>query len=319
MFSVFENVDTHPNSMNNYEEPFLTPLGENINSLLDCEETINNNDISNGNNSTFIKNISNDNDFEEGNFIFQHNNSILEINNVNNLINSLANFTPNENSDNNTRSNAENIKKSDLKENSSIIISQSNDQANNAVNKPHIEKIFLITKQPRKKPNIFLIKKKRRKRKPKNGIRKKLRPYNINLKFQGIIIDSIFNYVNEKSKRFKFKKLKYEIKRKDYMELKHIKLKTIFENVSKKYSKDLEYNKKIIKKIYKEKDAELIKILELDYSYVYYHILNEKTELPELKEKYESLKKKILDKETQDYIQAYNNVSVQNAENIKKG
>lgn len=319
MFSVFENMDNHPNSMNNYEEPFLTPLGENINSLLDCEETINNNDISNGNNSTFIKNISNDNDFEEGNFIFQHNNSILEINNVNNLINSLANFTPNENSDNNTRSNAENIKKSDLKENSSIIISQSNDQANNAVNKPHIEKIFLITKQPRKKPNIFLIKKKRRKRKPKNGIRKKLRPYNINLKFQGIIIDSIFNYVNEKSKRFKFKKLKYEIKRKDYMELKHIKLKTIFENVSKKYSKDLEYNKKIIKKIYKEKDAELIKILELDYSYVYYHILNEKTELPELKEKYESLKKKFLDKETQDYIQAYNNVSVQNAENIKKG
>ena len=319
MFSVFENMDNHPNSMNNYEEPFLTPLGENINSLLDCEETINNNDISNGNNSTFIKNISNDNDFEEGNFIFQHNNSILEINNVNNLINSLANFTPNENSDNNTRSNAENIKKSDLKENSSIIISQSNDQANNAVNKPHIEKIFLITKQARKKPNIFLIKKKIRKRKPKNGIRKKLRPYNINLKFQGIIIDSIFNYVNEKSKRFKFKKLKYEIKRKDYMELKHIKLKTIFENVSKKYSKDLEYNKKIIKKIYKEKDAELIKILELDYSYVYYHILNEKTELPELKEKYESLKKKILDKETQDYIQAYNNVSVQNAENIKKG
>lgn len=319
MFSVFENMDNHPNSMNNYEEPFLTPLGENINSLLDCEETINNNDISNGNNSTFIKNISNDNDFEEGNFIFQHNNSILEINNVNNLINSLANFTPNENSDNNTRSNAENIKKSDLKENSSIIISQSNDQANNTVNKPHIEKIFLITKQARKKPNIFLIKKKIRKRKPKNGIRKKLRPYNINLKFQGIIIDSIFNYVNEKSKRFKFKKLKYEIKRKDYMELKHIKLKTIFENVSKKYSKDLEYNKKIIKKIYKEKDVELIKILELDYSYVYYHILNEKTELPELKEKYESLKKKILDKETQDYIQAYNNVSVQNAENIKKG
>ena len=319
MFSVFENMDNHPNSMNNYEEPFLTPLGENINSLLDCEETINNNDISNGNNSTFIKNINNDNYFEEGNFIFQHNNSILEINNVNNLINSLANFTPNENSDNNTRSNAENIKKSDLKENSSIIISQSNDQANNTVNKPHIEKIFLITKQARKKPNIFLIKKKIRKRKPKNGIRKKLRPYNINLKFQGIIIDSIFNYVNEKSKRFKFKKLKYEIKRKDYMELKHIKLKTIFENVSKKYSKDLEYNKKIIKKIYKEKDVELIKILELDYSYVYYHILNEKTELPELKEKYESLKKKILDKETQDYIQAYNNVSVQNAENIKKG
>ena len=42
MFSVFENMDNHPNSMNNYEEPFLTPLGENINSLLDCEETINN-------------------------------------------------------------------------------------------------------------------------------------------------------------------------------------------------------------------------------------------------------------------------------------
>ena len=324
MYSCFEQEDNSlENLMNTDEEFLLKPSGEGKSLSRDYEETSINNSSFIGNNNIFTQNINNYNDVEEGNFNFQHNNYINERNDNSNLMNSLDEFVPNENSDNNTRINDKIIEKSNFKENPSIIISQSNDQTNNAVNKPYRKKIFLIIKEARKESDLFKIRKKRGKRKPKNGIESEPRSFNINLKFKGIIIDSIFNFVNEKSRRFKFKKLKYEIKRKDYKELKSMKVKSILENVSKKQGKDLEYNKKIIAKIYEENDYELIKILELHLSDVFYHILCKKKVketdiLKGLKKQYKSLiKTKILTK-AQKYIQAFKKVSYKYIKRFKK-
>ena len=308
--------------MNNDEESLLKLSGQMINCSRENEETSINNSSSNENNNIF-NDINNNNDYEGGNYNFQHNNYINERNNDDNLENSLSNLAPKENSDNITKINDKIIEKYNLKENESIITSQSNDQTNNAVNKRHRKKIFLIKKEARKEPDLFKIRKKRGKRKPKNGIESELRSFNINLKFKGIIIDSIFNFVNEKSRRFKFKKLKYEIKRKDYKELKTMKVKTILENVSKKQGKDLEYNKKFIAKIYEENDSELIKILELHLSDVYYHILCQKNvkktdTLKGLKKQYKSLIKTKIMTKTQKYIQAYKKVCDKYIKDLKK-
>ena len=134
------------------------------------------------------------------------------------------------------------------------------------------------------------------------------------------MIDSIFKYVNKKLKTPKFKKLIYDIKRNDYKELKKTKLKEIFGKVSKKNNNDLKFNEKIITNIYKKKDSELIKILELELFDIYYHILIEETDvLTGLRQEYESLKKnKILDKKTQDYIQGFEKISAEYVKDLKK-
>ena len=260
-------------------------------------------------------NTINDALFDNENTSFKYSSSIFELpnnDNYKNYLNNLNNYETNENLNKNTGSNnSENIENAESKASSSSNINQIDDRVNNIENKKK-KKFFYIKKEMRKNTNRFKVEKKRGKRKQKNKkTETKPRLYNINLKFKGIMIDSIFKHVNKKLKRFKFKKLKYDIKRKDYMQLKKIKLKQIFEYVSGKNNKDLEFNKKIITNIYKQKDSELIKILELELFDVYYHILIEETDvLTGLRQEYESLRKKeILDKKTQNYIQGFEKVS----------
>ena len=288
----FEKEENNLLSMNDYDEESkpisFTPSGDRINSpIMEEVETIKDNKNFNDNN------IINDNEFEKEKFTFQYNNSILGRNDNDNLINSFDNYVLHENLENNTGSNNnENIEKSESK----IV---------------HKEKIFLIRK------DLFKTVRKRGKRKPKKGTKPK--KFNIKLKFKGMIIDSIFNYVNEKSPN-KFRKLNFSIKYIDYTKLKSVKLKEIFENVSRKNNKDLNYNKKIIAKIYKEEDSELKKILELNLFDVYCNILNKGTNilLTGLKKKYNDLKKKVLSKKIQNYVDIFENISNKCVEYLNK-
>ena len=316
-------------SMNNYDEEsnssiiLFNPSGEKIYIHKDNAKTIKDNENLNDHKMKIdeYNNIIKDALFDNENTSFKYNNSsIFEFNNNDNYINYLLNIETNENSNKNTGSNnSENIEKIESKASSSNNINQINDRVNNIENKTK-KKVFYIKKEMRKNTNKFKVERKGGKRKPKNRkTETKPRPYNINLKFKGIMIDSIFKHVNKKLKRFKFKKLKYDIKREDYIQLKKIKLKQIFEYVSGKNNKDLEFNKKIITNIYKQKDSELIRILELELFDVYYHILVEETDvLAGLRQEYESLKKKeILDEKTQDYIHGFEKVSAKYVEDLK--
>lgn len=147
-----------------------------------------------------------------------------------------------------------------------------------------------------KKIKICLKPKKREGKKKKIGKKQeKPRQFNIKWKFRSIIIDSIFNHINKKIKRFnfKFRKLNFnEIKGKKYEELKDKKLREIFSIVTRKNNNDLDWNKKIIAEIDKQEDSELNIILELKLVDVYYHILIEETDvLKGLRQEYKSLKK----------------------------
>jgi hypothetical protein len=307
-------------SMNNYDEEsnssiiLYKPLGEKIYIHKDNDKTIKDNENLNDHKkidvyNNYIKASLFDNENTSFNY---YNSSIFGKKNDDNYNNYLLNNETKENSNKNTGSNtSENIEKIESKAISSNNINQINDKVNNIENKTK-KKVFYIKKEMRKNTIKFKVERKRGKRKPKNRkTETKPRSYNINLKFKGIMIDSIFKHVNKKLKRPKLKKLKYDIKRKDFIQLKKIKLKQIFENVSNKNNKDLEFNKKIIANIYKQKNTELITILELELFDVYYHILIEETDvLTGLRQEYESLRKKeILDKKTQNYIQGFEKVS----------
>ena len=329
-FNFQNDENTLISSMNDYDEESNSPInifkpnGEKIIYIpQDNIETIKDNENLNDNKmkiDVFNNNIS-EALFDKENTSFNYNNNtFFGLNNNDNYQNYLNNGI-NENSNKNTGSNnSENFEKTESKDRSSNNINQIDDRVNNIQNKKK-KKFFYIKKDQRKNKIRFKVEKKRGKRKTKNRkTETKPRPYNINLKFKGIMIDSIFKYVNKKLKTPKFKKLIYDIKRNDYKELKKTKLKEIFGKVSKKNNNDSEFNEKIITNIYKKKDSELIKILELELFDIYYHILIEETDvLTGLRQEYESLKKnKILDKKTQDYIQGFEKISAEYVKDLKK-
>ena len=291
------------NDYNKESKSFIlyTPSGERIYINREEVETINDNENFNNKNISFYgkNNIINENDFEKGIYNFQYYN--FERNDNDNLRSTIYNIEQNENLEiNNGSNNNENIEKSETKI-------------------KYKEMTFLITKEIRKKKNLFKTVRKRGKRRPKNGTENKPKKFNIKLKLKGMIIDSIFNYVNEKSPN-KFRKLNFSIKYIDYTKLKSVKLKEIFENVSRKNNKDLNYNKKIIAKIYKEEDSELKKILELNLFDVYCNILNKGTNilLTGLKKKYDDLKQKTLGKKIQNYVDIFENISNKCVEYLNK-
>ena len=227
-------------------------------------------------------------------------------NNNENIGNSVTNCVSNKNSGKKNGSEKfEKIKDSEKNVNSSNNVNQKNDIVKNK------KKIFTIAK---KKKIAFKVIKTRKKRKEKNGIApNKLRLYNIELKFKGIVIDSIINYINKKFHRFKFKVLKYEIKKKHYEKLKKLKLKNIMLFVSRKYINDSNNNKSMIKKIEEEKEySQLREILELTVFDVFYHILIEETNiLTGLRQEYRTIyANEILNKKTQDYIQGFGKVLI---------
>ena len=280
------------NSINKFDEPsesiipIITPFGR-INIIGENVTTINDKDNFNAFNNNFFdhNNIISINDFEKNNYYFKYKNSINERNNNDNLINSLSNISNEDSNKITGNNNNENIEKSELKINSFEII-QDNDQINSIQNALY-----------KKKKKLFKTKRKRGKRKSKNGKnQEKPRQFNIKWKFRSIIIDSIFNHINKKIKRFnfKFRKLNFnEIKGKKYEELKDKKLREIFSIASRKNNNDLDWNKKIIAEIDKQEDSELNIILELKLFDVYYHILIEETDvLKGLRQEYGSLKQK---------------------------
>ena len=224
-------------------------------------------------------------------------------NNNENIGNSVTNCVSNKNSSKkNGNQKSKKIKDSEKNANSSNNVNQKNGIVKNK------KKIFTTAK---KKKIAFKVIKTRKKR---NGIAQtKIRLYNIELKFKGIVIDSIINYINKKFHRFKFKVLKYEIKKKHYEKLKNSKLKDIMSSVSRRYINDSNNNKSIIKKIYKQKEYSQIKeILELTVFDVFYHILIEETNvLAGLRQEYITIyTDEILNKKTQNYIQGFGKVLI---------
>ena len=201
------------------------------------------------------------------------------------------------------------IEKSEKNKDSESNVNNVNKNKGNVKNK---KKNFTIVK---KKKIKFKVIKTRAKRKNKNGIvQTKLRLFNIELKFKGIVIDSTINYINKKLQRFKFKTLKYSIKKKPYEKLKNSKLKDIMSCVSTRYGKESNNNKSIINKIYRQKEYSQIKeILELTFFDVFYHILIEETNvLAGLRQEYRNIyTDEILNKKAQNYIQGFGNVLVQ--------
>ena len=224
-------------------------------------------------------------------------------NNNENIGNSVTNCVSNKNSSKkNGNEKSEKIKDSETNANSSNNVSQKNGIVKNK------KKIFTTAK---KKKIAFKVIKTRKKR---NGIAQtKIRLYNIELKFKGIVIDSIINYINKKLHKFKFKTLKYSIKKKHYEKLKNSKLKDIMSSVSRRYINDSNNNKSIIKKIYKQKEySQIREILELTVFDVFYHILIKDTNvLAGLRQEYRTIyTDEILNKKTQNYIQGFEKVLV---------
>jgi hypothetical protein len=224
-------------------------------------------------------------------------------NNNENIGNSVTNCVSNKNSSKkNGNEKSKKIKDSETNANSSNNVNQKNGIVKNK------KKIFTTAK---KKKIAFKVIKTRKKR---NGIAQtKIRLYNIELKFKGIVIDSIVNYINKKLHKFKFKTLKYSIKKKHYEKLKNSKLKDIMSSVSRRYINDSNNNKSIIKKIYKQKEYSQIKeILELTVFDVFYHILIEETNvLAGLRQEYITIyTDEILNKKTQNYIQGFGKVLI---------
>ena len=224
-------------------------------------------------------------------------------NNNENIGNSVTNCVSNKNSSKkNGNEKSKKIKDSETNANSSNNVNQKNGIVKNK------KKIFTTAK---KKKIAFKVIKTRKKR---NRIAQtKIRLYNIELKFKGIVIDSIVNYINKKLNKFKFKTLKYSIKKKHYEKLKNSKLKDIMSSVSRRYINDSNNNKSIIKKIYKQKEYSQIKeILELTVFDVFYHILIEETNvLAGLRQEYITIyTDEILNKKTQNYIQGFGKVLI---------
>lgn len=284
------------NSIYKYDEPsesiipIITPFRR-INSIGENVTTINDEDNFNAfNNNLFdYNNIINLNDFEKNNYYFNYNNSINERNNNDNLINSLSNVLNEDSNKITGNNNNEKIEKSELKINSFEIKIQDYNQANSIQN--------TLYKKMEEEKNLFKTKRKRGKRKSKIGKKQeKPRLFNDKSKFRNIVIDSIFNHIKTKLKRFnlEFWMLDFkEIKGKKYEELKDKKLREIFSIASRKNNNDLDLNKKIIAEIDKLEDSELNIILELKLFDVYYHILIEETNvLKGLRQEYGSLKQK---------------------------
>lgn len=313
MFNTFPEDEEKKffSSLNNYDQDSETYKNQIYNVFTDenplnilSQETNIINDNDNNNNGNFSYN-------ENNNYNFIYNNSINDKRNNGINIISMTNDVSNKNFDKKIESyNSENMKESESNVKSLNILNQDNTKDNNIENIPYKEKIFLITKNNCKKQK-FIIKRGRRRRKGNNERAKnKLRLYNIELKLKGILINAVFNYINKQLQCFKFKKLKYDIKRKPYIELINIKLEKIFLSISGKYSKNLDYNLKIIENIYKQKESELKEILELKLFDAFYHILIEEIDaLSGLREEYEIIyKNQISSKKGQKYIQGVGKV-----------
>jgi len=293
MHYQFENEENNlQNSINKLDvpsessSPFLIPI-----EAIDMQ-TINDK----GN--FFDNNIfMNDDNFYK-NFTFKYNNSICEENNKDNLKNSL-NKISNKNSNEDTRNNNnENIEKSEPKLDISKNLIKNDVQGNSIPSTSYEEK--------KQKNALFKTKRVRGKRKSKN---KKIRRFNIRLKFRSIIIDSFLKYINEKIQIFglRFEKLDYEnTKRKKYEELKDKKLREILENASRKNNKNPDCNKETIQKIDKLENSELKSILELKLFDVYYNILIKENDiLKGLNKKFKSLKEEKLKNKSENYINGF--------------